>query len=51
MDCLIVTHCHSDHAGGCKYFREELLCRVMAPEPEARLVEDGTEQDLRLDRK
>jgi hydroxyacylglutathione hydrolase len=49
IDYLVATHCHSDHAGGCKYFREKLSCRVMAPEPEARFIEKGTEQDLGLD--
>ena len=49
IDYLIVTHCHADHAGGCKYLREALSCSVMAPEAEARFIEEGTEQDLALD--
>jgi len=49
IDYLIVTHCHSDHAGGCKYLREKLSCRVMAPQPEAKYIEKGTERDLGLD--
>jgi len=49
IDYLVVTHCHADHAGGCRYFREELSCRVMAPKGEARFIEEGTEQDLGLD--
>jgi len=49
IDYLIVTHSHSDHAGGCKYFRQELSCRIMAPQAEARFIEKGTEQDLGLD--
>jgi glyoxylase-like metal-dependent hydrolase (beta-lactamase superfamily II) len=49
VDYLIVTHCHADHAGGCKYFREELSCKILAPEVEGRFIEDGTEQDLGLD--
>ena len=49
IDYLIVTHSHSDHAGGCKYFRQQLSCRIMAPQAEARFIEKGTEQDLGLD--
>jgi hydroxyacylglutathione hydrolase len=33
IDYIILTHCHADHAGGCKHFQDHLSCSVLAPEP------------------
>jgi len=46
---LLLTHCHSDHAGGAFGLRERLGCRVCIEEGEARIVESGSDDDLGLD--
>ncbi len=38
---IILTHCHSDHAGGANYFRERFGCRVIAPAGEREFLERG----------
>lgn len=46
---LLLTHCHSDHAGGCKGIKERLGCQVIVPELEDRILEEGSDQELGLD--
>jgi len=46
---LLVTHSHSDHACGAKFFQDSLQAETWAPEREARLIESGTDEELGLD--
>ena len=46
---LLLTHCHSDHAGGAHVFRERCGSRVYISRQEADIVERGDESDLGLD--
>jgi glyoxylase-like metal-dependent hydrolase (beta-lactamase superfamily II) len=46
---LLLTHSHSDHAGGAHVFRERYGCRVHISRQEAEIVERGDEIDLGLD--
>jgi len=45
---LFVTHCHADHAGGCKEIRERTDCKIVATEPTCRLLDSGTDEELGL---
>jgi glyoxylase-like metal-dependent hydrolase (beta-lactamase superfamily II) len=49
VDILLLTHGHSDHAGGACAFRERCGCRVHIASQEADTVERGEETDLGLD--
>ncbi len=49
ISTLLLTHSHSDHAGGASVFRERCGCKVYIAEQEADYVERGTEADLALD--
>ena len=46
---LIITHAHSDHAGGAKFFQDSLQTEVLATELEAKLMSGGTDEQLGLD--
>lgn len=46
---ILLTHCHSDHAGGAYSFHESFGCRVYVGAAEADLLEHGDERDLALD--
>jgi glyoxylase-like metal-dependent hydrolase (beta-lactamase superfamily II) len=45
---VIVTHAHADHACGAKSFKERLGVQIIASEIDARLMEDGTDEELGL---
>ena len=45
---LLITHSHSDHAGGARFFQEELGLEVITTEAEGRLMESGTDEELGL---
>lgn len=45
---LLVTHAHSDHAGGAKYFQENMDIEVLAPIVEAELMSSGSDEELGL---
>jgi hydroxyacylglutathione hydrolase len=47
---ILLSHAHSDHAGGAKALREAFGCAVYASAAEAALVEGGDEVALGLDR-
>ena len=46
---VLLTHCHADHAGGCRRIKEETGCSVAATRDEARVIEGGTDTELGLD--
>ena len=46
---LLLTHSHADHAGGAYLLRQRFQCEVVIGEPEADIVEQGGETDLKLD--
>jgi len=46
---LLLTHCHADHAGGCRYLKEATGCDIVCTEAEGRLLAEGTEEELGLD--
>jgi hydroxyacylglutathione hydrolase len=41
IDFLIITHAHSDHAGGAKYLRDVTGAKVIAPKGEANFIQRG----------
>jgi glyoxylase-like metal-dependent hydrolase (beta-lactamase superfamily II) len=41
INTLILTHCHVDHIGSAKYFRETYGCRIIAHEFDAGAIESG----------
>ncbi|MCD6530172.1 MBL fold metallo-hydrolase [Candidatus Bathyarchaeota archaeon] len=45
---LLLTHCHADHAGGCKRLKALTECKVVATEFEGNLLERGTDEELGL---
>ncbi len=51
---ILLTHAHRDHAGGCNSLKGSLSRAgsplVVASEPEARLLAEGTSEELGLDR-
>lgn len=47
---LLLTHCHADHAGGCKEIKMRTGCKIITTELEGRLLETGTDEELGLDR-
>lgn len=49
ISTLLLTHSHSDHAGGSRVFRERCGCKVYIAAQEADYVEKGTETELALD--
>lgn len=46
---VLLTHSHSDHAGGAYYFHENYNCKIFISEEEAYFIEKGTEKDFALD--
>jgi glyoxylase-like metal-dependent hydrolase (beta-lactamase superfamily II) len=46
---LLLTHCHSDHAGGCKQLREISGCAIVCSEVEGRLLEHSSDEEIGLD--
>lgn len=46
---LFLTHCHSDHAGGCKQLRELSGCQIICSEIEGKLLESSTDEEIGLD--
>lgn len=46
---LLLTHCHADHAGGCKEIKMQTGCKIIATEIEGTLLERGTDEELGLD--
>jgi hydroxyacylglutathione hydrolase len=49
LSLLLLTHGHSDHAGGARFFQERFGCMVHLGAPEADMVEKGDEKELSLD--
>jgi hydroxyacylglutathione hydrolase len=47
---LLLTHVHSDHAGGARALSEALSVDVLASEAEARQLAEGTDETLGLER-
>ena len=45
---ILVTHAHSDHAGGLAKLKAFLGAKIMTSEEEARLIESGTDDELGL---
>lgn len=45
---VLTTHSHSDHAGGCRNLKAETYCGIVASEAEARLMGEGTDEELGL---
>lgn len=41
ISSLVLTHCHVDHIGAAKYFRDAFGCRIMAHEHDAEAIEAG----------
>ncbi|MDY6988424.1 MAG: MBL fold metallo-hydrolase [Thermodesulfobacteriota bacterium] len=41
---LLITHCHFDHTGGAKGFREKLQCQTIAHELDAPFLEQGDDE-------
>ncbi|MBA7560527.1 Metallo-beta-lactamase L1 type 3 [subsurface metagenome] len=48
IDHLMLTHVHSDHAGGCAELKKKLSLTVYVPRIEAHLVRSGDEEGLGL---
>lgn len=46
---LLLTHAHTDHAGGAAWLRDRLDLTVVASGESARMVRDGDEQAISLD--
>jgi hydroxyacylglutathione hydrolase len=46
---IILTHSHSDHAGGAASFKDKYGCQVCVSEAEADFVEKGDDKDFALD--
>lgn len=46
---LVVTHAHSDHACGARFFQENFQVEVIAPTREAELLRCGSDAELGLD--
>ncbi|MEM1972453.1 MAG: MBL fold metallo-hydrolase [Nitrososphaerota archaeon] len=46
---LVLTHSHSDHACGARYFQKELQLEVIAPIKEAEIISQGSDEELGLD--
>ena len=47
---LLLTHCHADHAGGCKNMKRLTECKIVCTDAEGRLLEYGTDEEIGLDR-
>jgi len=45
---ILVTHAHSDHAGGCRALAEATEAKVVCSEPEAKLMAEGSDEELGL---
>ena len=45
---ILVTHAHSDHAGGCRGLAEATGAQVITSGPEARLMAEGSDDELGL---
>lgn len=45
---VLVTHAHSDHAGGCKGLAEATGAEVVCSESEAKLMGEGSDEELGL---
>ena len=41
ITCLILTHCHVDHIGSAKFFRDTFRCKIVAHELDAQAIETG----------
>jgi len=46
---LLLTHCHADHAGGCKNMKKLTGCKIVCAEAEGRLLEHGKDEEIGLD--
>lgn len=49
LDRIVLTHCHSDHMGGCASLQRAHGCRIAVPAGEAPLVENWDTEALWLD--
>lgn len=41
IEYLLITHCHFDHTGGAKAFRENIPCQIIVHELDAPFLEQG----------
>ena len=46
---VLLTHCHADHAGGCRNIKMLTGCGIVCTEVEGRLLEKGGDDELGLD--
>lgn len=46
---LLLTHCHADHAGGCRNLKMLTGCRIACTKVERGLLENGTDEEMGLD--
>ncbi len=46
---ILLTHSHTDHAGGAADFKNRFDCKICVSEKEADLIESGDEKDFSLD--
>ena len=46
---ILLTHSHSDHAGGASAFKDKYGCQICVSEEEAGFIESGTDKDFALD--
>ncbi len=47
---ILLSHCHVDHAGGCKELKALTGAKIVCTELEGRLLESGAVEELGLDR-
>jgi len=47
--CILLTHCHADHAGGCSNIKMLTSCEVICTEVEGKLLTKGSDDELGLD--
>jgi glyoxylase-like metal-dependent hydrolase (beta-lactamase superfamily II) len=45
---LLLTHCHADHAGGCRQLRAATGCTIVCSPEEGRLLELGADEEIGL---
>ena len=46
---LLLTHCHADHAGGCRALKELTSAQIVCTPVEGRLLAEGTDWELGLE--
>jgi len=46
---VFLTHSHMDHSAGCKFFKTQTGCQIVASDLAANLLENGTDEELGVD--